>query len=838
MESSFMSSIIRRQLEASPEAVRQAVLLFAVLKELLYLLLAVARGAVSLEDVHVRFQALHSDCADRHEAERNGSPVSPSSDSEDSESTFGVSERAVGSSSLMSAVRILCRAIVQRDAKAVSRMLEAAPRLVGKRHEGGWFPLHAAVLSGDVEIVKLVLACPKADVNAVYQLTLTAVDRESELGTRVDDTNGATPLHYACMVGNSDIIRMLVERGALMKAKDGKQRDPIEYLNLRQDLEAATVFRDLYLKRKENEELFKVYTKPDDLARLVRKNKYEKFENSIKKNPYLVSCMTYYDFTLLHLAVIRRRRRFVKLLVSMDKSVVNKCDRRADYNSDASHISFAPLTIPHINVKNATPLHYACLMQDMDIAKVLLEAGADWTIRDLRGRRPEELIRNVGNTCDEIKEAFAQLRDAESRKRKEAEEEKKEAEERNGKIEEGKQKKDEEDESEDNESDYSASSDGEDDTSRRGKDTALSKVSMKSLLELEVKIGEKLVGQRGPIRLIANAIRLREGGWVDPDRPLTMLFLGSSGVGKTELAKQLALYLHGKDGLATDKGQSIAKLEKEHGFVRIDMSEFQERHTVMNLIGAPKSYVGYGDGGALTQPLKKNPKAVVLLDEIEKAHPDVLNTFLQVFDDGRVTDSKDGTISCKDAIFIMTSNIAGEEIKNAASMLRQGVTQSEKEERPESYLHLIQSFIRSIRPQLKYHLRRDEFVGRINQIVVFLPLSQEEVEVTVQRELEMWSKRAKEKHKISLTWTDEVVHKLAESYDVNYGVRSVANEVQRIAMQLVADAHIRGRINDNSHVKLATNEVGDIVMNAGDEDDDDGYMLAFSDFLWVFEHQT
>ncbi|KAL5512878.1 hypothetical protein ACEPAH_3276 [Sanghuangporus vaninii] len=833
MGSSFMSSIMKRQLEASPEAVRQAVLLFAVLREMLYLLLAVARGAVSLEDIHVQFQALHSDCTDRYEAERNGSPVSSASDGEDSESTCGPSERAVGSSSLMSAVRILCRAIVQRDAKAVSRMLEAAPRLVGKQHEGGWFPLHAAVLSGDVEIVKLVLACPKADVNAVYQSRLTAMDREYELGTRVNDTNGATPLHYACMVGNSDIIRMLVERGALMKAKDGKQRDPTEYFNLRQDLEAATVFRDLYLKRKETEELFKVYTKPDDLARLVRKNKYEKFENSIKKNPYLVSCMTYYDFTLLHLAVIRRRRRFVKLLVSMDKSVVNKRDSRADYNSDTSHISFAPLTIPHVNVKNATPLHYACLVQDMDIAKILLEAGADWTIKDLRGRRPEELIRNVGDTCDEVKEAFVQLRDAESRKRKEAEEENRK------KIEEEKQKKDEEDESEDNESDDSASSVGEDDTGRRGKSTEISKVSMKSLLELEVKIGEKLVGQRGSIRLIANAIRLREGGWVDPDRPLTMLFLGSSGVGKTELAKQLALYLHGKDGLGTDKGQSIAQLEKEHGFVRIDMSEFQERHTVMNLIGAPKSYVGYGDGGALTQPLKKNPKAVVLLDEIEKAHPDVLNTFLQVFDDGRVTDSKDGTISCKDAIFIMTSNIAGEEIKNAAPMLRQGVTESEKEERPESYVHLIQSFTRSIRPQLKNHLRRDEFVGRINQIVVFLPLSQEEVEVAVQRELDMWSKRAKGKHEISLTWTDEVVHKLAESYDVNYGVRSVANEVQRIAMQLVADAHIRGRINDNCHVKLATNEVGDIVMNAGAEDeDDDGYMLAFSDFLWVFEHQT
>ena len=110
-------------------------------------------------------------------------------------------------------------------------------------------------------------------------------------------------------------------------------------------------------------------------------------------------------------------------------------------------------------------------------------------------------------------------------------------------------------------------------------------IFQETLLALEERIGEKLVGQRGPIRSIANAIRLREGGWVDPDRPLTMLFLGSSGVGKTELAKQIALYLHGKDGVSTDKGKNVANLEKENCFVRIDMSEYQERHTVQNLIG-------------------------------------------------------------------------------------------------------------------------------------------------------------------------------------------------------------------------------------------------------------
>lgn len=175
----------------------------------------------------------------------------------------------------------------------------------------------------------------------------------------------------------------------------------------------------------------------------------------------------------------------------------------------------------------------------------------------------------------------------------------------------------------------------------------------------------------------------------------------------------------------------------------------------------------------------------MLLDEIEKAHPDVLNTFLQVFDDGRVTDSKvrvtlslvlssiferhsfvqDGVIHCKDAIFIMTSNIAGEEIKRSAPWLRQSAERSEKEGRYESYVHTMQDFTRTLRPQLKDHLKRDEFIGRINEIAVFLPLSPEEIQLVVQRELEMWCKRAQEKHKVNLTWTNEGMYRLSPAQD-------------------------------------------------------------------------
>ncbi|KAL5492073.1 hypothetical protein ACEPAI_3520 [Sanghuangporus weigelae] len=772
MDSERTSSVLKRQFEACSEAVKQLFFLLLILKELFYLLLSVARGSLSLEDAHVRIQAIHSDYAKAPEKDRCDPPISPSPDTEGNLPTSDGSDPIVGSSKLMGSVRILCRAIVQRDVEAVSRILEAAPFLVGKRHEGGWFELHAAVLSGDIEIVKLILACPDADITSVYKSTGASVDIECELGTHVEDTSGATVLHFACMVGNAEIIRLLVEHGAFFEHEDDKKRVPVEYFSILHDLEAA--------------------------------DKFEVFEDSIRKNPDLTSKMVQGNFTLLHPAVIRQHRRFVELLVSMDQSLVNECDRRADYTSESLHISFAPPTIPHTYVKNATPLHYACLVQDMGIAEMLLEAGADWNIKDFKGRTPEELIRAVDESCNEVKSAFIRLLDNE---RCEAEEDRMEGG-RNSYME------------AESFGDSISQCEFFEGDGHAGMDYLPSKVHMDSLLSLEDETGAKLVGKLGPIHLVANAIRLRESGWVDPDRPLTMLFLGSSGVGKTDLAKQLALYLHGKDGKTTNKGQSIADLEKAHGFVRIDMSEFQEEHTVLNLIGAPKSYIGYEDGSTLTQPLKKNPKAVVLLDEIEKAHLDVLVTFLQVFDDGRITDSKDGTIFCKDAIFIMTPNIAAETIKKAAPTLRQEIARSEKEGRLGSYIHIIQNFTRSNRPELIHHLERDEFVGRINQIVVFLPLSQEEIKLAIHRELETWRKRSEEKHKINLTWTGEVVEKLAESYDVNYGVRSVVNEVQRIVVQLVADAYIRGRISDYWRAELTVNEVGDIVMNARPDSED------------------
>lgn len=172
--------------------------------------------------------------------------------------------------------------------------------------------------------------------------------------------------------------------------------------------------------------------------------------------------------------------------------------------------------------------------------------------------------------------------------------------------------------------------------------------------------------------VLYKAIRRKENGWADDEHPLVFLFLGSSGIGKTELAKQLAAYIH-KD--------------KPTGFIRLDMSEYQEKHEVAKLIGAPPGYIGHDDGGQLTKRLKKCPGAVVLFDEVDKAHPDVLTVLLQLFDEGRLTDGRGKTIECKNAIFIMTSNLASDEIAQHGLSLREEVTLARKQRLQQSGLY-------------------------------------------------------------------------------------------------------------------------------------------------------
>uniref|UniRef100_A0A4W2GXI6 ClpB family mitochondrial disaggregase n=1 Tax=Bos indicus x Bos taurus TaxID=30522 RepID=A0A4W2GXI6_BOBOX len=259
--------------------------------------------------------------------------------------------------------------------------------------------------------------------------------------------------------------------------------------------------------------------------------------------------------------------------------------------------------------------------------------------------------------------------------------------------------------------------------------------------------------------------------------------IATVGAGKTELAKQTAKYMH-KDA--------------KKGFIRLDMSEFQERHEVAKFIGSPPGYIGHEEGGQLTKKLKQCPNAVVLFDEVDKAHPDVLTIMLQLFDEGRLTDGKGKTIDCKDAIFIMTSNVASDEIAQHALQLRQEALEMSRNRIAENLgdvqisdkITISKNFKENvIRPILKAHFRRDEFLGRINEIVYFLPFCHSELIQLVNKELNFWAKRAKQRHNITLLWDREVADVLVEGYNVHYGARSIKHEVERRVVNQLAAAY-------------------------------------------------
>nr|XP_058924723.1 mitochondrial disaggregase isoform X3 [Kogia breviceps] len=300
---------------------------------------------------------------------------------------------------------------------------------------------------------------------------------------------------------------------------------------------------------------------------------------------------------------------------------------------------------------------------------------------------------------------------------------------------------------------------------------------------LEQRLKEHIIGQESAIATVGAAIRRKENGWYDEEHPLVFLFLGSSGIGKTELAKQTAKYMH-KDA--------------KKGFIRLDMSEFQERHEVAKFIGSPPGYIGHEEGGQLTKKLKQCPNAVVLFDEVDKAHPDVLTIMLQLFDEGRLTDGKGKTIDCKDAIFIMTSNVGSDEIAQHALQLRQEALEMSRNRIAENLgdvqtsdkITISKNFKENvIRPILKAHFRRDEFLGRINEIVYFLPFCHSELIQLVNKELNFWAKRAKQRHNITLLWDREVADVLVDGYNVHYGARSIKHEVERRVVNQLAAAY-------------------------------------------------
>jgi len=295
------------------------------------------------------------------------------------------------------------------------------------------------------------------------------------------------------------------------------------------------------------------------------------------------------------------------------------------------------------------------------------------------------------------------------------------------------------------------------------------------LLNLEDELHKRVIGQDEAIGAIADAIRRSRAGLQDTKRPVgSFIFLGTTGVGKTELAKALAGYL----------------FNDENAMVRIDMSEYQERHTVSRLIGAPPGYVGYDEGGQLTEKVRRKPYSVVLLDEIEKAHPDVFNILLQVLDDGRLTDNKGRTADFRNTIIIMTSNIGSQLIQEQFDKLTDKNRDSIIEQSKQEVFELLK---RTIRP---------EFLNRIDEIIMFKPLTRSEIVQIVRLQLDMLTETLA-KNDISLTATDAAVEEIATlGFDPHFGARPLKRMVQRNILNELSKLILSGEVKKDSAITV------------------------------------
>jgi len=325
----------------------------------------------------------------------------------------------------------------------------------------------------------------------------------------------------------------------------------------------------------------------------------------------------------------------------------------------------------------------------------------------------------------------------------------------------------------------------------------LTESESEKLLHMEDTLHQRLIGQEDAVKAVSRAIRRARVGLKNPNRPIaSFVFSGPTGVGKTELAKSLASYFFGS----------------EEAMIRLDMSEFMERHTVSKLIGSPPGYVGYNEGGQLTEAVRRRPYTVVLFDEIEKAHPDVFNMLLQILEDGRLTDAKGRTVDFKNTLLILTSNIGSKVIEKGGG----GIGFEFAEDASESQYNRIKSLVNE---ELKQYFR-PEFLNRLDEIIVFRQLNREEVMLIADIMLKEVFGRLTEKG-IRLEVSDRFKERLLqEGYNPSYGARPLRRAIMRLLEDSLAEEILSGRIGEGDTAVVNVDETGNILVNAEKTEED------------------
>ena len=322
--------------------------------------------------------------------------------------------------------------------------------------------------------------------------------------------------------------------------------------------------------------------------------------------------------------------------------------------------------------------------------------------------------------------------------------------------------------------------------------TKMTETESEALMYLEDDLHERVIGQDEAVKAVSRALRRSRSGLGDRERPIASLFFsGPTGVGKTELAKALATQMFGS----------------EEAIIRIDMSEFMESHTVSKLIGSPPGFVGYDEGGQLTEAVRRQPYSIVLFDEIEKAHPDVFNLMLQLLDDGRLTDAQGRTVSFKNTVIIMTSNIGSKVIEKGGS----GLGFDFSGDKDEAQYNRIKDLVNQ---ELKNYFR-PEFINRLDEVIVFRQLTRPEVRQIATILLKEISARLEEQREITIGVTSAFEDKMIEEgYDPSYGARPLRRAIMRLLEDSLAEAILSGRVNDGDNALVDLDEDGNTTVTA------------------------